>query len=153
MSGCGGFSDRQASLPAIPQSSEPDVVHDHIRPGQHQIIPIACVVVRLSSRHVQHLGTTQPGETVGGSSGTNQLGPGRGSTEMISDGRSDTNGKVLVKRVGENLLPTAQTWRLERPGPPERLQAPEAVISTCSATSFHVRPWSRNSRICCVEAG
>jgi hypothetical protein len=37
---------------------------------------------------------------------------------VISDGRSDTNGKVLVKRIGENLLPTAQAWGLGRPGPP-----------------------------------
>ena len=37
---------------------------------------------------------------------------------MISDGGTDTNGKVLVKCVGENLLPTAQAWGLWRPGPP-----------------------------------
>jgi hypothetical protein len=43
-----------------------------------------------------------------GSSGSSQLSPGRGSTEMISNRRSDTNGKFLVKGVGENLLPTAQ---------------------------------------------
>jgi hypothetical protein len=29
---------------------------------------------------------------------------------MIGDGCSNTNGKVLVKCVGENLLPTAQAW-------------------------------------------
>jgi hypothetical protein len=29
---------------------------------------------------------------------------------MISDRCSDTNRKVLVKGVGENLLPTAQAW-------------------------------------------
>jgi hypothetical protein len=34
-----------------------------------------------------------------------------------------------------------------------RLQAPETVIPTCSATSLQVRPWSRSSRIFCVEAG
>jgi pimeloyl-ACP methyl ester carboxylesterase len=34
-----------------------------------------------------------------------------------------------------------------------RLQASETVISTCSAISGQVRPWSRSSRICCVEAG
>jgi len=28
---------------------------------------------------------------------------------MISDGCPDTNRKVLVKRVGENLLPPAQS--------------------------------------------
>jgi hypothetical protein len=37
---------------------------------------------------------------------------------MISDRCSDTNGKVLVQRVGENLLPTAQAWGLRWPGPP-----------------------------------
>jgi hypothetical protein len=29
---------------------------------------------------------------------------------MISHGSSYANGKVLVKGVGENLLPTAQAW-------------------------------------------
>ena len=37
---------------------------------------------------------------------------------MISDGRFDANREVLVKGVGENLLPTAQAWGLGRPGPP-----------------------------------
>ena len=37
---------------------------------------------------------------------------------MISDGCPDANSKVLVKRVGENLLATAQLWRLGRPGSP-----------------------------------
>jgi hypothetical protein len=35
---------------------------------------------------------------------------------MISDRRPDTNRKVLIKGVGENLLPTAQSGRLWRPG-------------------------------------
>jgi hypothetical protein len=59
---------------------------------------------------MEHAGTTQRGETVCSSSGSGELSPGRASTEMISDGSSDTNRKVLVKRLGENLLPTAQTW-------------------------------------------
>jgi hypothetical protein len=54
------------------------------------------------------LGTTQSGETVGGSSCGGELSPGRGTTEMINDRRPDANRKVLVKRFGENLLPTAQ---------------------------------------------
>jgi hypothetical protein len=29
---------------------------------------------------------------------------------MISDGCLDANRKVLIKRVREHLLPTAQTW-------------------------------------------
>jgi hypothetical protein len=37
---------------------------------------------------------------------------------MINDGRPDTNRTVLIKCVGENLLPTAQTWRLWRSFPP-----------------------------------
>ena len=55
---------------------------------------------------------------MGGSSGSSELSPGGGSTEMISNGRSDANRKVLIKGVGENLLPTAQAWGLWRPGPP-----------------------------------
>ena len=38
--------------------------------------------------------------------------PGWEPDQMISDRRTDANGKVLVKRVGENLLPTAQAWGL-----------------------------------------
>jgi hypothetical protein len=37
---------------------------------------------------------------------------------MISDGCTYTNRKVLVKGVGENLLPTAQARGLWRPGLP-----------------------------------
>jgi hypothetical protein len=44
---------------------------------------------------MKHLGTAEDGETVGGSSGGVQLSPGRGSSEMISDGRTDANGKVF----------------------------------------------------------
>jgi hypothetical protein len=36
---------------------------------------------------------------------------------MISDGCPYANRKVLIKRVGENLLPTAQSGRLCRFGP------------------------------------
>jgi hypothetical protein len=36
---------------------------------------------------------------------------------MISDSSSDGNGEVLIKGVGENLLPAAQGWGLGRPGP------------------------------------
>ena len=55
---------------------------------------------------------------MGGSSCGSQLSPGGGSTKVISDGCSYANRKVLLKRVGENLLPTAQAWGLWRPGPP-----------------------------------
>jgi hypothetical protein len=59
---------------------------------------------------VKHPGTTEGGETVGGSPCSGELGTGWGSTEMISDGCPDANSEVLVKGVGENLLPTAQAW-------------------------------------------
>ena len=100
------------------QPSESDVVHDHIRLRQHQIVAVACVGVSIGARHVKHTGTTESGETVGGPSGGGELSPGGGSTEMISDGCSYANRKVLVKRIGENLLPTAQACGLWRPGPP-----------------------------------
>jgi hypothetical protein len=91
------------------QPSESDVVHDHIRLGQHQIVAVAYIGVHLA-RHVKHAGTTEGGETVGGSLCGGELSACRGPSEMISDCRSDTSGKVLVKGVGEHLLPTAQPW-------------------------------------------
>ena len=90
------------------QPSESDVVHDHIRLGQQQIVAITHMGVRLGARHMEHAGTTEGDETVGSSPCGSQLSPGRGSTEMISDGRTNANRKVLIKGVGENLLPTAQ---------------------------------------------
>ena len=76
------------------QPSEPGVVDDHVRLRQHQMLAI-----------------TYSGVPVGGSAGSCELRPGGGSAEMISNRRSDANRKVLVKCVGEHLLPTAQTWR------------------------------------------
>jgi hypothetical protein len=67
---------------------------------------------------MEHAAEAQGGQTVGGSSSSRQLGPSGRSTEMISNGRTDANSKVLVESVGENLLPTAQTWGLWRPGLP-----------------------------------
>jgi hypothetical protein len=70
---------------------------------------------------------------------------------MISDGCPDADREVLVKGVGEHLLPSAQalgTWAAWLGG-----SGSETVISTCSAISGQVRAWSRSSRICCVEAG
>jgi hypothetical protein len=67
----------------------------------------ACIGVRIGARHMEHAGMTEGGETMGGSSCGSQLSPGGCSTEMISDGRSNANRKVLVKGVGEHLLPTA----------------------------------------------
>jgi hypothetical protein len=45
---------------------------------------------------------------VGSPSGSSQLSPGGHSAEMISDRRPHANCQVLVKGVGEDLLPTPQ---------------------------------------------
>jgi len=66
---------------------------------------------------VQYAGTTEGGETVGGSSGGGEFGSGGRSTKMISDRCPYANGKVLIKSIGENLLPTAQAWRRWWPRP------------------------------------
>jgi hypothetical protein len=60
----------------------------------------------IRTGNVQDAGTTWRCETVGGSSCGGQLSPGWGSAEMISDGCTYANRKVLIKGVGENLLPT-----------------------------------------------
>jgi hypothetical protein len=44
---------------------------------------------------------------MGRSSSSSELSPRGGSTEMISNGRPYANRKVLIKGVGEHLLPTA----------------------------------------------
>jgi hypothetical protein len=62
------------------QPSESDVVHDHIRLRQHQIVAIACIAVRIRARYVKHTGTVQRGETVGGSPGSSELRPGGART-------------------------------------------------------------------------
>jgi hypothetical protein len=80
------------------------VVHDRIRLRQHQIAAIARNIVTIDARHKQRAGTTEGGETVGGSSVSRELSPGRGRSEMISDGCPDANCEVGVKCVGENLL-------------------------------------------------
>ena len=53
-----------------------------------------------------------------GSSSSNEFRPGRGSAEMISDGSPYAYGKILIKGVNQNLLPTAQAGGLWRPGSP-----------------------------------
>jgi hypothetical protein len=53
---------------------------------------------------------TKGGETMGGSLRSGELSSAWRSTEMISDGCPDTNCKVLLKCIGENLLPLAQRW-------------------------------------------
>ena len=55
------------------QPPEPDVAHDHIRLRQDQIVAVASIGVAFGTRHMQHAGTTQSGQTVGGTSGSSQL--------------------------------------------------------------------------------
>ena len=59
---------------------------------------------------MQHASTTEGGETVGCPSSSGEFSTCRGPSNMISDHRTNANRKVLVKCVGENLLPTAQAW-------------------------------------------
>jgi hypothetical protein len=73
---------------------------------------------------MEHPGATLASEAVCSSSGGGEFGPGGRSTEMISDGRAHADREVLVERVGENLLPTAQAWSLWPLGPP--VAAPRA---------------------------
>jgi hypothetical protein len=54
---------------------------------------------------------------VGCASSGGELSSGGLSTKVIGNGCSYANGKVLVEGVGENLLPSAQSGRLWRPGP------------------------------------
>jgi hypothetical protein len=61
---------------------------------------------------------TGRGETVRCPSRGVQLSSGGGATEMINNGRSNADRKVLVKRLCEDLLPTAQARRLWWPGVP-----------------------------------
>jgi hypothetical protein len=99
------------------QPSEPSVVHDHVRLRHHQIDPVACIAARIGARNVEHAGTTEGGEAVGSAASGGQLSTAGRSAEMISDGRSDADREMLVKRVGEHLLPAAESGRLRRPGP------------------------------------
>ena len=62
------------------QPSESDVVHDHVRLRQHQMVALACIVVPIGSRHMEHAGTTEGSETVCGSSCGSQLSPGGSPT-------------------------------------------------------------------------
>jgi hypothetical protein len=64
------------------------------------------------ARRVEHAGTTQRSEAVGGSPCSGELSTGWGSSKMISDRCTDTNRRVLIKGVGENLLPAARAWGL-----------------------------------------
>jgi len=57
---------------------------------------------------VEYTGTVKGVETWGGSSGSGELSPPRGSVEMINDCCSDANRKVLIERIAEYPLPTAQ---------------------------------------------
>jgi hypothetical protein len=117
------------------ESSESDVVHDHVWLRQHPIVTVARIAVAVRTGHVKHTGMAEGGETVrtghakhtgmaeggetmGGSSCGGELSPGRGPAEMISNGCTYANRTMLIKGVGKYLLPAAQAWRLGRPGPP-----------------------------------
>jgi len=72
---------------------------------------------------------------------------------MIGNGCPYADSKVLIKRVREHLLPTAQLRGLWRPG---------STVATPGAGDRHidllcyltqVRPLSRRSKICAVQAG
>jgi hypothetical protein len=115
--GCRNSSDRQHRS-RNRQSPDPGVVHDHVGLGQHQIAAVACIVIGNGAGHVEDTGTTQRGETVGGSSCGGKFSSGGVSTKVIGNDCSYANGKVLVEGVGENLLPSAQSWRLWWPGLP-----------------------------------
>jgi hypothetical protein len=62
----------------------------------------------------------------GGPSGSGELSPGGGSTEM----RSDTSRKFLPNRVDEHLQPMVQLKGLWRPDLPVAAQAPQTVLLT-----------------------
>jgi DNA-directed RNA polymerase subunit RPC12/RpoP len=47
---------------------------------------------------------------VGCSSCGRELSPGGRTSKMISDDCTNANGKVLIKGVGEHLLPAAQAY-------------------------------------------
>jgi hypothetical protein len=81
------------------QPSEPNVVHDHIRLRQDQIVAVTRIGIRIGTRHVKHACTTECDETVGGSTCSSELSTGGCSSEMISDSRSNANRKVLIKGV------------------------------------------------------
>jgi hypothetical protein len=78
-----------------PECSESDVIHDHIRLRQHQIVAITYIGVRLGARHMEQNGH-ESSKAVGGPSGSSQLSPGGRSAEMISYGRTNANREVLI---------------------------------------------------------
>jgi hypothetical protein len=91
------------------QPPEADVVHDHVRLCQHQIVAVACTGVRIGTRHVKDAGTARDSQTMGCSSGGGELSPGGGSPEMISDGCSYANGMVLGPGRRRALVATGPT--------------------------------------------
>jgi phosphoketolase len=87
---------RQFSFPGgIPSHVAPETPGS-IRLRQHEIVAVARVGLGVGARHVKHASTTRGGEAVGGSSCGGELGTGWGSAEMISDGSTDVDRRVLV---------------------------------------------------------
>jgi hypothetical protein len=77
---------------------------------------------------------------MGGSLRSGELGPGGRSAEMVSDGSTDADRKVLIKSIGENLLPSTQSWLLWRPGPPVAAPCTRNGHINLLGTSVQVRP-------------
>ena len=84
------------------QPSESGVVHDHIRLRQHQIAAVACIGLRIRTRHVKHASPTESGETVGGSSCGGELSLGWGLDQ-------DDQRQLLVLLSLRSCLASART--------------------------------------------
>ena len=98
-----------------------------------------CIGVYVGARHVQHAGTTETSETVGRTSCSGELSPVRRSTEMISNSCSNPNRRVWSRASMRTCCQRPKRGGLGGRALRYRLQTPEAVMSTCSATSFQVR--------------
>jgi hypothetical protein len=90
VSGCRGTSDQQRHF-RRPTASESEIVHDHVRLRQDEIVAITHSAICIGARHVLELDTTDDG---------------------------DYGGSSCRECVGEHLLPTPQSWGFGRPGPP-----------------------------------
>ena len=127
------------------QPSEPSVIHDLVRLRLHQIVPVAPISVRIDRPPRDARGPTKGGEAGGGSSCGGEFSPGGGSTQLISDGCTNANRKVLVKGVGEHLLPTAQAWTFGPSGSGSTRRKPSyrpVLLSHSRSSLGHAAPGS-----------
>jgi hypothetical protein len=113
--------------------------YDHVRLRQHQVAAVACIVVGIGFRHIEHAGTTKSGGLWAARLGGGELSRGSGSTKVIRNGCSYANGKVLVDQsLGDPLQPAAARrrrldpylkavliwgWPTARPRPGSRITA------------------------------